>query len=64
MRSALLHGVNEHQAHYVIMLKDGREAPVSARYSRLSPAGAPQDCVLLVLQPENQLASADAAGLA
>ena len=54
MRTALLRGANEQQARYVIMLKDGREAPVSARYSRLSPAGAPQDCVLLVLRPENQ----------
>jgi two-component system response regulator BaeR len=54
MRSALLHGVNEQQARYVIMLKDGREVSVSARYHRLSPAAAPQDCVLLVLQPDNQ----------
>lgn len=64
MRSALLRGVNEHQARYVIMLKDGREAPVSARYSRLSPAGAPQDCVLLVLRPESQSEHTEAAGLA
>jgi DNA-binding response OmpR family regulator len=64
MRSALLRGVNEQEARYVIMLKDGREAPVLARYSRLSPAGAPQDCVLLVLRPESQSEHTEAAGLA
>ncbi|MDE3229388.1 MAG: winged helix-turn-helix domain-containing protein [Chloroflexota bacterium] len=60
MRTALLHGVNDHQARYVITLKDGRETPVTAHYSRFSVDGAQGDCVLLALQPE----SADAAGLA
>lgn len=52
MRSTLLNGVNEHQARYVITLKDGREMPVTARYTRFSVAGSQSDCVLLVLQPE------------
>ena len=51
MRQALLSGVNDHQAQYVITLKDGRELPVAAHYSRLSDRGEPGDCVLLVLQP-------------
>ncbi|HEX8732598.1 MAG TPA: winged helix-turn-helix domain-containing protein, partial [Ktedonobacterales bacterium] len=34
MRTALLHGINDHQARYVITLKDGRETPVTAHYSR------------------------------
>lgn len=53
MRLALLSGVNDHQAHYVITLKDGRELPVAAHYSRLSDLGGQSDCVLLVLQPES-----------
>jgi DNA-binding response OmpR family regulator len=53
MRSALLNGVNDHQARYVITLKDGREMPVAARYTRFSVAGAQSDGVLLVLQPES-----------
>lgn len=53
MRTALLHGVNDHQARYVITLKDGRETPVTAHYSRFSVAGAQGDCVLLVLQPDS-----------
>lgn len=52
MRLALLNGVNDHQAHYVITLKDGRETPVAAHYSRLSDLDGQSDCVLLVLQPE------------
>ena len=52
MRQALGGGVSEHQAHYVITLKDGREVPVAARYSRLGAMGPSSDCVLLVLQPE------------
>lgn len=52
MRLALVSGLNDHQAHYIITLKDGRELPVAAHYSRLSIAGSPRDCVLLVLQPE------------
>ncbi|HEU0027902.1 MAG TPA: winged helix-turn-helix domain-containing protein [Ktedonobacterales bacterium] len=57
MRSALLNGVNDHQARYVITLKDGRETPVTARYTRFSVAGAQSDCVLLVLQPESESAA-------
>lgn len=53
MRMALAHGATEHQAHYVITLKDGREMPVTAHYSRFSVAGTQSDCVLLVLQPED-----------
>jgi hypothetical protein len=52
MRQALFSGVNDHQAHYIITLKDGRELPVAAHYSRLGNAGSRNDCVLLVLQPE------------
>ena len=59
MRSALLNGVNDYQARYVITLKDGRELPVAARYTRFSASGAQGDGVLLVLQPE----SAPAAGM-
>lgn len=59
MRTALLSGVNEQQARYIIMRKDGAELPVTAHYSRLRPSGASgasgahSDCVLLVLQPES-----------
>lgn len=53
MRQALGGGVSEHQTHYVITLKDGREVPVAAHYSRLSASGLDSDCVLLVLQPES-----------
>jgi DNA-binding winged helix-turn-helix (wHTH) protein len=52
MRMALFNGVSDHQAHYVITLKDGRELPVAAHYSRLSIANNRSDCVLLVLQAE------------
>lgn len=57
MRLALLDGVNDHQAHYVITLKDGRETPVTAHYSRLSDLDGQSDCVLLVLQPERAQAA-------
>ena len=52
MRLALVNGVNDHQARYIITLKDGRELPVMAHYSRLNNAEHQQDCVLLMLQPE------------
>lgn len=54
MRDALLNGVNDHEARYIVTLKDGREAPVRARYSRFSVDGDQSDCVLLVLDPEEQ----------
>jgi DNA-binding response OmpR family regulator len=45
--------VDDQQAHYVITLKDGRELPVEAHYSRLagSGTGADGDCTLLMLSP-------------
>jgi DNA-binding response OmpR family regulator len=52
MRMGLVGGVNDHQAHYIITLKDGRELPIAAHYSRLNISGSQRDCVLLVLQPE------------
>ena len=58
MRDALLSGVNDHEARYVVTLKDGREAPVRARYSRFSVEGDQRDCVLLVLEPEEQTTGA------
>lgn len=53
MRLALFSGINDHQAHYIITLKDGRELPVTAHYSRLNNVRDQSDCVLLVLQPES-----------
>lgn len=55
MRQALFTGVNDHQAHYIITLKDGRELPVAAHYTRLDNSGGQPDCVLLTLQPEAAL---------
>jgi DNA-binding response OmpR family regulator len=52
MRQALFTGVNDHQARYIITLKDGRELPVVAHYSRLSAGASQRDYVLLALQPE------------
>jgi DNA-binding response OmpR family regulator len=52
MRQAQAANVNDQQAHYLITLKDGRELPVAAHYSRLSATGPNTGCVLLVLQPE------------
>ena len=46
---------SHHQARYVITLKDGRELPVSAHYSRLvahGGDGAESGYTLLALQPE------------
>jgi DNA-binding response OmpR family regulator len=57
MRLALFNGVNDHQAHYIITLKDGRELPVAAHYSRLNNVGDQSDCVLLALQPEPEASS-------
>lgn len=51
MRTTLRPGMSDQVAHYVITLKDGRELPVEAHYSRLRDAGSQRDCVLLVLQP-------------
>lgn len=53
MRTALLSGVNDQEARYIIMRKDGSELPVMAHYSRLRAEGARSDYVLLVLQPES-----------
>jgi DNA-binding response OmpR family regulator len=53
MRTALLTGMNEQRARYIIMRKDGTELPVEAQYSWLRPTDAQSDCVLLVLQPES-----------
>jgi DNA-binding response OmpR family regulator len=55
MRQTLLAGLNDHQAHYIITLKDGRELPVTAHYTRLGNTGSQRDCVLLALQPEAAL---------
>lgn len=44
--------MSERQARYVITLKDGRELPVEAHYSRLGDASAAGDYTLLVLQPQ------------
>lgn len=52
MRQARRNGLSDHQAHYVITLKDGRELPVAAHYTHLTDAGATHDCTLLALQPE------------
>lgn len=54
MRVAIRNGISDQQAHYMITLKDGRELPVMAHYTRLSDAGIQSDCVLLVLQPERR----------
>lgn len=54
MRAAQRDGLSDQQAHYLITLKDGRELPVAAHYSRLSDAGIEHDCMLLVLQPESE----------
>lgn len=63
MRLALVSGVNDHQARYIITLKDGRELPVMAHYSRLNTTDRASDCVLLMLQPERAL-PATATGMA
>jgi DNA-binding response OmpR family regulator len=55
LRDGALRNTSEHQARYVITLKDGRELPVSAHYSRLSTDdgdGAESGYTLLALQPE------------
>lgn len=53
MRTMLRPGMSDQVAHYVITLKDGRELPVAAHYSRLRDAGSQSDCVLLALAPES-----------
>lgn len=57
MCMGLRHGMSDQQAHYVITLKDGRELPVAAHYSRLRDAGSWRDCVLLVLRPAGEQAA-------
>jgi DNA-binding response OmpR family regulator len=44
---------SDHQARYIITLKDGRELPVEAHYSRLVGAGAEEEYMLLMLRPQN-----------
>ncbi len=44
---------NDQQARYVITLKDGRELPVDAHYSRLDGVEGEGVCTLLTLQPRN-----------
>ena len=53
LRQGELAPMSERQARYVITLKDGRELPVEAHYSRLGDASAAGDYTLLVLQPQN-----------
>ena len=57
MYMGLRNGMSDQQVHYVITLKDGRELPVAAHYSRLRDAGSWRDCVLLVLQPAGEQAA-------
>lgn len=57
MRLALFSGANDHQTHYIITLKDGRELPVTAHYSRLNNSDNQHDCLLLILQPERASAA-------
>ena len=57
MCMGLRNGMSDQQAHYVITLKDGRELPVAAHYSRLRDAGSWRDCVLLVLRPAGEQAA-------
>jgi len=53
MRTALRPGMSDQVAHYVITLKDGRELPVAAHYSRLRDTGSQRDCVLLTLAADS-----------
>lgn len=53
LRQGGLGRMSDRQAHYVITLKDGRELPVEAHYSRLVGPGAEADCTLLVLHPQS-----------
>ncbi len=46
-------GLRDQHAHYVITLKDGRELPVAAEYTRLGDGDDLSECTLLLLQPEN-----------
>jgi len=57
MRVGLHSGMIDQQARYVITLKDGRELPVAAQYSRLPDTEGQRDCVLLVLQPAGERAA-------
>jgi DNA-binding response OmpR family regulator len=52
LRQGDLGSLSDHRARYVITLKDGRELPVEAHYSRLPGVGIGGDCTLLVLQPQ------------
>jgi DNA-binding response OmpR family regulator len=47
--------VSDHQDHYVITLKDGREVPVEAHYTRLDAGVGAEggEYMLLMLQPQN-----------
>jgi DNA-binding response OmpR family regulator len=53
LREGMPRGLSDQQAQYVITLKDGRELPVTAHYSRLDGSGVEGDCTLLVLQPRS-----------
>ncbi|HEX6797185.1 MAG TPA: winged helix-turn-helix domain-containing protein [Ktedonobacterales bacterium] len=52
LRQGGLTHMSERQARYVITLKDGRELPVEAHYSRLGDTSAAGDYTLLVRQPQ------------
>lgn len=52
LRQGGMEHMRDQQARYVITLKDGRELPVEAHYSRLAGIGSEGDCTLLVLQPQ------------
>lgn len=52
MHAAALSPAEEYRTRYVITTKDGREIPVSARYTRLRHASEAGECMLLALQPE------------
>ncbi len=52
LRQGGVGSVGDQRARYVITLKDGRELPVEAHYSRLAGAGTDGDCTLLMLQPQ------------
>jgi two-component system alkaline phosphatase synthesis response regulator PhoP len=58
LRQSGLESVGDQQVRYVITLKDGREVPVEAHYSRLGGAGVgaeeEEGYMLLLLRPENQ----------
>jgi DNA-binding response OmpR family regulator len=49
LRAARRAGLSDYQTRYMIMLKDGRQLPVIAHYSRLGDAGPERDGVVLML---------------